>query len=61
MLLEGEIEDYVGLSKSSKGEYVAAAHEIAAGTRGLKHEEEISAIFTAFLGRAAEPRMASSA
>ncbi len=59
VLLEGEIEDYVGLSKSSKGEYVAAAREIAVGEKELKHKEELSMIFKTFLGQTAEPTVTS--
>jgi putative ATP-dependent endonuclease of OLD family len=59
VLVEGEIEDYVGLSKSSKGEYVTAAHEIVAGTRELKHQNEISTILRTFLNGGGEPRMPS--
>jgi predicted ATP-dependent endonuclease of OLD family len=59
VLVEGEIEDYVGLSKSSKGEFVAAAREIAAGVRELKHQDELLHIFATFLGEPAKATIAS--
>jgi putative ATP-dependent endonuclease of OLD family len=42
VLAEGEIEDYVGLTASSKQKWSEAAREIRGGGRVVKHEDELS-------------------
>ena len=41
---EGEIEDYVGLSPTAKGDYTEAAAAVRAGERTIRHEEEVRAL-----------------
>ncbi|TET45506.1 ATP-dependent endonuclease [candidate division TA06 bacterium] len=50
VLPHGEIEDYVGLSASSKGKYVEAARRVRSGEQSILHEETLKTIFTEGLG-----------
>lgn len=50
LLVNGEIEDYVGLGKRSKGKYLPAAKEIKDGTRELTNIEELNRIIRDGLG-----------
>ena len=45
VLSRGSIEVYVGLGKTSKGEYLSAAREIESGERTLNFENEIRSIY----------------
>jgi hypothetical protein len=44
VLREGEIEDYVGLTPVSKGQYLKAAEEVRSGGRAIHHSEELERI-----------------
>lgn len=44
VLREGEIEDYVGLTPTSKGQYLKAAEEVRNGGRAIQHIEELERI-----------------
>jgi hypothetical protein len=46
VLREGEVEDYVGLSHSSKGKYLEAANEVTLGKRSLAHQDALRAFYT---------------
>jgi hypothetical protein len=45
VLREGEIEDYVGLTQGSKGQYLKAAEEIRAGIRTIEHQDDLIALW----------------
>lgn len=47
VLRHGEIEDYVGLAQSSKGQYLSAASEIRQGERKIRYREEFERILHA--------------
>lgn len=49
VLAEGEIENYVGLSDSSKGRYLEAALEIKAGEREIVYQDELGGILSRFV------------
>ena len=49
VLRSGEIEDYVGLSTSSKGKYLDAARQIADGDRAVEHAEELRDLYSRVL------------
>lgn len=44
VLREGEIEDYVGLTPTSKGQYLKAAEEVRNGGRAIQHTAELEGI-----------------
>jgi hypothetical protein len=50
VLREGEIEEYVGLSESSKGRYLEAALNIKDGSLGINFQDELAGILSAFVG-----------
>lgn len=50
VLREGEMHEYVGLSDTSKGRYLLAAHEVVDGAREIVHEDEIVGMITSIAG-----------
>jgi hypothetical protein len=50
VLKEGEMEEYVGLSESSKSKYLDAALEIVQGTRDIRFQDELAEVFASFVG-----------
>lgn len=52
VLRNGEIEDYVSLDKSSKGNYLNAAQEVKSGTRPIQYEDELSVLYGKIIDRA---------
>jgi len=44
----GEIEDYVGLGQTSKGQYLRAANEIRSGTRNIENQRDFEILLDAF-------------
>ena len=46
VLREGEIEDYVELTPTSKGQYLKAAEEIRNGKRNVQHRAELERIIS---------------
>lgn len=57
VLRHGEIEDYVGLTQSSKGQYLKAASEIQRGDREIQYHAEFERILDALVVWAGQPQI----